>query len=394
MDINLDIQKKKKDIPAVIGIAWRTVRDSVSFKYFCKGIEEAGADYVLLDQVISPCFSYGDSRQEKADESEGLADEKNREHRHDINERRSGDRDRRDESYSRLLEGVAGTGALTEEAGALLRQHSWKGSNAEKVLKNVDAVLFTGGQDISPSLYRDQKPWHAIREERDYFAERDISDYLLMSCCLDLDIPLLGACRGMQMLSVVSGAEMIQDIPTYFREQGTEYGYQHRPYYDKDTPPASLDFVRNDVHVEKGTLLHALVGTDILTGCPCWHHQAAENVDRTRLTVSGYTTSGGVRMIEAVERTDQTFALGLQFHPEAPVWKKFKNAANRDVYLKYEIAMLFFKGLAKAGLMRRKVRLAEETSVKKPFVFAVSGYKNSGKTTLITRLIPELKKRG
>lgn len=65
------------------------------------------------------------------------------------------------------------------------------------------------------------------QEERDYNAERDISDYLTMAYCLDNDIPVMGFCRGMQMLSVVSGAEVIQDVPAYFAELGLEYNDEH-----------------------------------------------------------------------------------------------------------------------------------------------------------------------
>ncbi|MBQ1890499.1 MAG: gamma-glutamyl-gamma-aminobutyrate hydrolase family protein, partial [Selenomonas sp.] len=53
-----------------------------------------------------------------------------------------------------------------------------------------------------------------------YSAERDVSDYLLMSYCLEKDVPVLAICRGMQMLSVVSGADIIQDIPTYMSGLG------------------------------------------------------------------------------------------------------------------------------------------------------------------------------
>ena len=61
-----------------------------------------------------------------------------------------------------------------------------------------------------------------------YSAERDVSDYLLMSYCLGKDIPILAICGGMQMLSVVSGADMLRDIPYYLREQGIDYRYEHR----------------------------------------------------------------------------------------------------------------------------------------------------------------------
>ena len=67
-----------------------------------------------------------------------------------------------------------------------------------------------------------------IEKDSDYSAERDVSDYLLFSYCLEKNIPILAICRGMQMLSIVSGAEIVQDIPRWFAEEGAEYCYQHR----------------------------------------------------------------------------------------------------------------------------------------------------------------------
>ena len=63
---------------------------------------------------------------------------------------------------------------------------------AAEAVGGVSAVIFTGGADISPSLYYRPQEWHGIPEEQDYDAERDVSDYLTMSYCLDNGIPVLG----------------------------------------------------------------------------------------------------------------------------------------------------------------------------------------------------------
>ena len=107
-----------------------------------------------------------------------------------------------------------------------MRVNTWHDSNAEDAVKDIGFVVFTGGEDISPSLFYEPEPWHGVVEEIDYNAERDVSDYLTMSYCLDHDIPVLGSCRGMQMLAVVSGAEIMQDIPSYFLEHGLKYEYE------------------------------------------------------------------------------------------------------------------------------------------------------------------------
>lgn len=108
-----------------------------------------------------------------------------------------------------------------------------------------------------------------------------------MSYCLDHGIPVMGFCRGMQMLSVISGAEMMQDVPAYFAENGVEYGYEHRN--QKAAPDSYRDYAPHEVLVKDKSLLFDIVGTSTLTGCPSWHHQAVKNVDNTRLAVTGCT---------------------------------------------------------------------------------------------------------
>ena len=124
-----------------------------------------------------------------------------------------------------------GIGYLSNDAGVLVRANSYNGSNVAEVLRDVDGVIFSGGEDISPSLYAVQEDWHHIKSEIDYNAARDVSDYLTMAYCLDHDIPILGFCRGLQMLGVVSGATMIQDLSVWFASHNLDYNYEHLCYY-------------------------------------------------------------------------------------------------------------------------------------------------------------------
>lgn len=302
-----DVAAEKKPLPEgpVIGIAWRADTDSEFFTNICRAIEEAGGSWVMLDQVFLP---------DLANTPEGM-----------------------------LLEGVAKTGALDESAAKLIRCNTWHESNAAEAVGTVRAVIFTDGEDISPTLYYTPEAWHGIEDERDYNAERDVSDYLTMSYCLDNDIPVIGFCRGMQMLAVISGAEVIQDIPTFFESQGLEYHYEHRN--QKATPDSYRDYAPHTVHLEKGSIAWDIFGRETLDGCPSWHHQAIKNVDDTRLVVTGYTEVSGIKMIEVVERTDKTLAIGFQFHPEAVVAKHLDNAANKGDYMDYDTALSLFTWL-------------------------------------------------
>lgn len=292
----------------VVGVAWRPNAESLSYKSTCRALEAAGIDYVVLPQVRSTDLTYGDG--------------------------------------GKLTWGVADTGALSPEAAKLVRCNTWQESDAAEVLRGVNAVVFPGGEDVSPSLYYDPQEWHGVEAERDYSAERDVSDFVLMSYCLEHDIPLMAICRGTQMLSVVSGAEIIQDIPTWFAGQGKSYDNEHKQLADAE---GHRDFAPNDVTVDEGSILYGIVQDDVLEGCPCWHHQAITNVDGTRLVVTARAQTEGVDMIEAVERTDKTYAVGVQFHPEISIQKKLDGEANTDDYLDYDTAIKLFERLQEEG---------------------------------------------
>ena len=230
-------------------------------------------------------------------------------------------------------------GILTPEAAKLVKTNTWQNSDAELVMQDIDAVIFPGGSDICPTLYYSEQPWHGIENDTDYCAERDVSDYILMSYCLEKDIPILAICRGMQMLSVVSGADIIQDIGQWYNTQGITYDDTHRDPEKKDFAAHSIDIVSDD------SLIYSITGQRELTDCPSWHHQAVGDVSGTRLTVTARTVSNGIEIIEAVERKDKTFCLGVQFHPEVAVRKVLDKTDNAADFMEYDTAMSFFRAL-------------------------------------------------
>lgn len=234
-------------------------------------------------------------------------------------------------------------GSLTSDAAKLVKMNTWQNSDVEEAMEDIDAVIFPGGSDISPTLYYSEQTWHGIEADTDYCAERDVSDYILMNYCLEKDIPVLAICRGMQMLSVVSGADIIQDIGTWYADQDITYHDEHRDPNKKDLIPHSVQIT------DKDSLLYQITGQTELNGCPSWHHQAVGSVEHTRLTVTAQTTTDGREIIEAVERRDKTFCIGLQFHPEVAVRKILDQEANADEFMSYDMAMSFFTALEAAA---------------------------------------------
>lgn len=293
--------------PKNIYIAWSNKQDSYSFISTVKTIQSIGCNPVVLDMVKSNDVSYDEN--------------------------------------DKLIDVVEEHGILLPEYARMVKTNSWKNSNIEEVAKDIDCVVFPGGSDVCPTLRKEEGEWHGIEADTDYAAERDISDYCLMSYCLEKDIPVFAICRGMQMLSTVLGAKMIDDIPSYFAGLGVDDEETHRDDGKKV-------FAYHDVNVlDEDSLLYKTTGKALLHNVPSWHHQGVLSTDGTGLTVTGESVTNDVRMIEAVERKDLSFCLGVQFHPEVSVRKYVEKEEDANLYLDLETSSSFFKALDKARKM-------------------------------------------
>lgn len=288
-----------------LGIAWTHAPDSFTYVGVKIAAGETGANVKILDMVKSGDLNY--------DENNKLVDAK-------------------DEK-----------GVLSSGAAKIVKEKRWKNSNVEEVLRGIDCLILPGGCDISPTLLKEEQPWHDVEGDEEVCAERDVSDYILMSYCLDKDIPVLCICRGMQLMGVVSGADMVQDLPKYFEEIGVEYNYFHR-----EAP--KVYFMSHSADVAPGSLLHKIMGTDCIEGCPSWHHQMVKDVRGTGLVVTATTNTNGVNIIEAIERPDLQFCLGVQYHPEIPVRILALGEYERETMMDHDTAMKVFNALIDAAM--------------------------------------------
>ena len=166
----------------------------------------------------------------------------------------------------------------------------------ETMLNRVDGLLLSGGGDIDPALYGEER----LPECGEAIALRDRMELALCRLALQRDLPLLGVCRGLQTLNVALGGSLYQDI-------GVQYGRQIvHPRHD---------MAREKVHgvrVEKGSRLYAVTGLTAFQ-VNSRHHQAVKALGRG-LTASAWAEDG---LIEAVEMPEKKFALAVQWHPEA-----------------------------------------------------------------------------
>lgn len=301
--------RQEPEKPVRIGIAWRGDSTAVTYTSTLLSVREAGAIPVPLPLFKSPQMEY--------------------------------DGDRLKEQY------LDSHGILLQEYADAVKSSPLQGQNLSDILNGLDALIFTGGSDISPTLYKIPEPWHGIESEGMYDGRRDVSDYILMSWCLEREetLPVLCICRGMQMLGVVSGASMIQDLRTFFDELGLAYHDDHRV---EPTDEHGRNFASHSVHITDVTsLIRQIAGTDSIARVPSWHHQAIRSVERTALKVTAVTPTNGVNIIEAVERTDKPFFVGVQFHPEVAVSKHVNKEADASNFMPYDEAMHYFRALVR-----------------------------------------------
>jgi putative glutamine amidotransferase len=156
----------------------------------------------------------------------------------------------------------------------------------------LDGLVLTGGPDLSPALYGQERHPEtlAIHEARDR------GELSLLAAAEARDMPMLGICRGMQLLNVARGGDLHQHIP------------EVTP--DADTHKAIGRFARHAVDVEPGSVLERILGRSAEVHSS--HHQAPVLVGRG-LEVSARAPDG---TIEAIEDRARRFALGVLWHPE------------------------------------------------------------------------------
>lgn len=158
-----------------------------------------------------------------------------------------------------------------------------------------DGFLFCGGEDITPLLFG-QEPLDKLGKTDitlDIFQLRFMRNVLLSGK------PILAICRGMQLLNVACGGTICQDIS--LKQKDCINHMQHSARKD----------ISHKVIVKSGSLLHRLVGKIIFTNS--FHHQAVDMTGKG-LIASAHTSDG---IIEGIELTDYSFAVGIQWHPEA-----------------------------------------------------------------------------
>ena len=185
---------------------------------------------------------------------------------------------------------------IADAGGAALLIHDCADEEIVALLELCDGLLVTGGSDVDPRAYGRQP--HA--KLGSISPRRDHLDAVTVRYALDRpELPVLGICRGIQAMNVVAGGTLLQDV-------GSE-----APGALKHNQTAPGWYGTHDIDLVEGSLLRELLGAERVS-VNSYHHQAVDDC-AAGFEVVARSTDG---VVEAIERPDARFCLGLQFHPE------------------------------------------------------------------------------
>ena len=163
----------------------------------------------------------------------------------------------------------------------------------DETLDLLDGIVFSGGADVDPALYgADAHP-----ETDTPQARRDRGELALLQAALERDLPMLAVCRGVQLLNIARGGDLVQHLPETLGND-----------VHKQTPGT---FVEHPVEVKEGTRLASMVGTR--PEVTSHHHQGLGQVGEG-LVPAAWAADG---TLEGVEDPSKRFTVGVQWHPEA-----------------------------------------------------------------------------
>jgi gamma-glutamyl-gamma-aminobutyrate hydrolase PuuD len=173
----------------------------------------------------------------------------------------------------------------------------------DEALDALDALVISGGSDIDPGIYGEEPHPETFGTH----PERDEAEIALLTRALERDMPVLGICRGSQVINVARGGDLHQHLPELV-------GHNRH----KNDPPGV--FIDHEVTIEPSTRLAQLVGSELAV--KSHHHQGFRRIGEG-LIQAAHADDGTV---EAVEDPAKRFVVGVLWHPEADVNTKLFEA--------------------------------------------------------------------
>jgi putative glutamine amidotransferase len=163
--------------------------------------------------------------------------------------------------------------------------------DVRELLSHLDGLILAGGMDVAPALYG-EAPHPAIQASR---PDRDHSELLLAQVTAADDVPVLGICRGMQMMAVAAGGALEQHLPD-------------RLGHDRHSPAPGV-YGQHDVHIDERSKLHEILGDRVAVAT--YHHQGVASYPG--YVATAWSEDG---LVEALEDAGKGFRVAVQWHPE------------------------------------------------------------------------------
>ena len=189
------------------------------------------------------------------------------------------------------VEGVTLAGGIA----TLLPPQPVDESIAARVLDGLDGLVITGGRDVDPATYGQSPHPTTDQPARD----RDAWEFALLRGALARRLPVLGICRGAQVLNVALGGTLHQHRPDVIGHRQHQLG--------------NARFSTSSIQTVPGTRLASLVGES--TDAQCYHHQAIAELGRG-LIASAWDPDGVIEGVEVPSESGDGFVLAVQWHPE------------------------------------------------------------------------------
>ena len=212
----------------------------------------------------------------------------------------------------------------------------------DSLIACADGLLLMGGHDICPDLYTEENR-HAGNMDR----ERDELEIALFNRAIAKRIPILGICRGMQLMNVSQGGSLYQDV--FLEMPGA---IRHDFHLDADGTELPRNLSAHDVMIAPETLLRNIANTEKIS-VNSLHHQGINRVGGILRPVA-LAPDG---LIEAIEIQNYPFGLGVEWHPE-----ELTDAVSKNIFLSFIEASRKTREVSMSSLLQSTESLSVEPS--------------------------------